>query len=165
VYQSYANAQRFEETMLVGRRRLDDHAATLLRVERGIPEFLVDTSEETIPLEAGLDDTISHTKGCYVGQEIIIRVLHRGHGRVARKLVGLTIDGDHAPAPGAAISSGDKEIGRVTSAAMSLRLKRPIALGYVQRDFVEPGTHVTIGEQAAAVTALPFVPREAFRPA
>ncbi len=46
--------------------------------------------EETIPLEAGIESrAISLTKGCYVGQEVIIRVLHRGHGRVARKLVGL----------------------------------------------------------------------------
>ena len=48
--------------------------------------------EETIPLEAGIESrAISLTKGCYVGQEVIIRVLHRGHGRVARKLVGLTV--------------------------------------------------------------------------
>ena len=49
-------------------------------------------TEDTIPLEAGIEDrAISLTKGCYVGQEIIIRVLHRGHGRVARRLVGLTL--------------------------------------------------------------------------
>ena len=48
---------------------------------------------DTIPLEAGIEDrAISLTKGCYVGQEIIIRVLHRGQGRVARRLVGLTLD-------------------------------------------------------------------------
>ena len=50
-------------------------------------------TEETIPLEAGIEDrAISLTKGCYVGQEIIIRVLHRGQGRVARRLVGLALD-------------------------------------------------------------------------
>ena len=47
--------------------------------------FGVDMDEDTIPLEAGIEDrAISLTKGCYVGQEIIIRVLHRGHGRVAQ---------------------------------------------------------------------------------
>ena len=57
--------------------------------------------EETIPLEAGIESrAISLTKGCYVGQEVIIRVLHRGHGRVARKLVGLTVNGPAAPPPG-----------------------------------------------------------------
>ena len=149
-----------------GAVEIDEADAEVLRIESGVPLFGRDMDEETIPLEAGIESqAISLTKGCYVGQEIIIRVLHRGHGRVARKLVGLTIDGDHVPAADSAIHSGDREIGRVTSAAMSPELKRPVALGYVQRDFVEPGTSVTIGEQAAVVTALPFVPREALKPA
>jgi folate-binding protein YgfZ len=143
---------------------LDERDADVLRIESGVPLFGRDMDQETIPLEAGIEShAISFTKGCYVGQEIIIRVLHRGHGRVARKLVGLTVDGVDVPAHGTAIHSGDREIGRVTSAALSPELNRPIALGYVQRDFVEPGTSVTIGEQAATVTPLPFVPREAVR--
>ena len=56
----------------------------VIRIERGVPKFLVDMDEDTIPLEAGIESrAISLTKGCYVGQEVIIRVLHRGHGRVA----------------------------------------------------------------------------------
>jgi folate-binding protein YgfZ len=141
-----------------GAVELDDADAETLRIEAGVPLFGRDMDEETIPLEAGIESqAISFTKGCYVGQEIIIRVLHRGHGRVARKLVGLTVVGDRVPVTGEAIHSGDREIGRVTSAAMSPALARPIALGYVQRDFVDPGTSVTIAGQAAAVTALPFV--------
>jgi folate-binding protein YgfZ len=116
--------------------------------------------EETIPLEAGIESrAISFSKGCYVGQEVIIRVLHRGHGRVARKLVGLTLDGDDVPEAGAAIRSGDREIGSVTSSTISPALKRPIALAYVHRDFLEAGTVVTAGGQHATVTALPFVGR------
>ena len=47
---------------------------------------------DTIPLEAGIEDrAISFTKGCYVGQEVIIRVMHRGHGRVARRLVSIVV--------------------------------------------------------------------------
>ena len=64
------------------------------RIEAGYPVFGVDMTSDTIPLEAGIEDrAISFSKGCYVGQEVIIRVLHRGHGRVAKKLVGLRIDG------------------------------------------------------------------------
>jgi glycine cleavage system aminomethyltransferase T len=48
----------------------------------------------------------------------------------------------------------------VTSSTASPALKRPIALGYVHRDFVEPGTTVTVGDQRATVTALPFVKRQ-----
>jgi folate-binding protein YgfZ len=116
--------------------------------------------EETIPLEAGIEDrAISLTKGCYVGQEIIIRILHRGHGRVARKLVGLSFaEGTGVPEAGAVITSGTREIGSVTSAADSPALGRPVALGYVHRDFVEPGTSVAVAGVPAHVAALPFVP-------
>jgi folate-binding protein YgfZ len=125
-----------------------------------VPLFHRDMDEETIPLEAGIEPrAISFTKGCYVGQEVIIRVMHRGHGRVARKLVGLAIDGDRVPAPGAAIHAGDREIGRVTSATRSPALDRPIALGYVHRDFVAAGTEVAVDGASARVTAVPFVDR------
>jgi folate-binding protein YgfZ len=132
----------------------------VIRIERGVPRFLADMDEDTLPLEAGIEDrAISFTKGCYVGQEIIIRVLHRGHGRVARKLVGLMLDpGASAPARGAGIASGSREIGAVTSAVESPDLGRPIALGYVHRDFVQPGTAVEIAGIPASVAALPFIP-------
>jgi tRNA-modifying protein YgfZ len=133
--------------------------ADVTRIEGGRPKFLVDMTADTIPLEAGIEDrAISLTKGCYVGQEIIIRVLHRGGGRVAKRLVGLAFGpGAAAPAPGARITTGDREIGTVTSAAESPSLGHAIALGYVQRDFVEPGTTVEVGGTAARVAGLPFV--------
>jgi folate-binding protein YgfZ len=137
---------------------MDVGTAEAIRLEAGVPRFLLDMDDETIPLEAGIEPrAISFTKGCYVGQEVIIRVMHRGHGRVARRLVGLTLDGDRVPPPGAAIHAGDREIGHVTSSALSPALKRPIALGYVHRDFVEPGTKVIVDGAAATVTALPFI--------
>ena len=122
-----------------------------------------DMDADTIPLEAGIEDrAISHTKGCYVGQEIIIRVLHRGGGRVARKLVGLLVD-DAVPSPGDGLRAGDREIGRVTSAVLSPALGRPVALGYVHRDFTTPGTDVQVLRQGtvlnATVAELPFVRR------
>jgi folate-binding protein YgfZ len=142
---------------------IDAETLEVARVEAGRPVFHKDMTEETIPLEAGIEDrAISLTKGCYVGQEIIIRVLHRGGGRVAKRLVGLTFDPDSAvPAPGSAVRSSEaREIGRVTSAVWSPALQRVIALGYVHRDFVEPGTRVGVAgetELAAVVTRLPFV--------
>jgi folate-binding protein YgfZ len=130
-----------------------------VRIESGVPKFHRDMDEETIPLEAGIESrAISLTKGCYVGQEVIIRVLHRGHGRVARKLVGLTIAGNNVPPPETPILAADgRDIGRITSSAWSPALKSAIALGYVQRDFVEVGTKVTVGGEDAVVTAVPFV--------
>ena len=137
---------------------MDDTLAEAIRIEAGVPRFGRDMNEDTIPLEAGIESrAISFTKGCYVGQEVIVRVRDRGHGRVARRLVGLTLDGDRVAASGAAIRVNDREIGHVTSSALSPTLKRPIALGYVHRDFVEPGTRVTVDGITATVTSLPFL--------
>ncbi len=99
--------------------------STAARIEAGYPVFGVDMTEDTIPLEAGIEArAISFTKGCYVGQEVIIRVLHRGGGRVAKKLVVMRIDGAAAECAAGKLFSGEREIGRVTSAAHSPRLGR-----------------------------------------
>jgi folate-binding protein YgfZ len=142
-----------------GATRIDPRVLEIARIEAGIPKFLVDMDTTTIPLEAGIEDrAISMTKGCYVGQEVIVRVLHRGGGRVAKKLVGLRtaspVSRDDR------LWSGEREIGRITSAVESPRFG-PIALGYVQRDFVEPGTELTVQRNGTNVTAVvapvPFV--------
>lgn len=141
-----------------GAPQLDEGAAEVLRVEAGRPAFTVDMTEETIPLEAGIESrAISHTKGCYVGQEIIVRLRDLAHGRVARKLVGLLVEGDRA-AVGDPISVADRKVGKVTSAVRSVALDRLIALGYVHRDHTAPGTIVQIGAQGlpATITPLPF---------
>jgi folate-binding protein YgfZ len=140
-----------------GAVELDLETADVLRVEGGVPEFHRDMDEETIPLEAGIEQrAISQTKGCYVGQEVIVRVLHRGHGRVARKLVGLTLGGTVVPARGSIVKSDEKDVGEITSSVRSIALDKPIALGYLQRDFLTPGTHVTVDGSDAVVTQLPF---------
>ncbi len=143
-----------------GATDVDPAIAETLRIEGGIPRFRRDMDEETIPLEAGIEDrAISLTKGCYVGQEVIIRVLHRGHGRVAKKLVGLTFDGDQVPPVPSSVRVDEKEVGRITSSTMSPALDRPIALAYLHRDFLAPGTGVCVNGTSAVVTALPFVVR------
>ena len=134
----------------------------VIRVEAGRPAFLIDMDEHTIPLEAGIEDrVISFTKGCYVGQEVIVRVMHRGGGRVAKKLVGFSLATSEVPPAGSTVHSGGRQIGRVTSSAWSPDLQRAIALGYVHRDFVSPATAVRIsapaGDLEAVVAALPFM--------
>jgi tRNA-modifying protein YgfZ len=141
-----------------GAAPVDPPSAETVRIEAGRPRFGVDMDTDTIPLEAGIEDrAISRSKGCYVGQEVIVRVLDRGHGRVARRLVGLSFTAD-VPAAGSKLFAGEREVGRVTSAAYSPALGHAIALGYVQRDFTSPGTIVTLESGAnATVTALPFL--------
>jgi folate-binding protein YgfZ len=152
----YADAQQEDEVAasLASAGALHATPATLeaARIEASYPVYGVDMTPDTIPLEAGIEDrALSLTKGCYVGQEVIIRVLHRGHGRVARRLVRLQIEGD-APQKDAKVFSGDREVGFITSSAKSPRLGT-IALGYLHREFVEPGTAVEIDLGEARVLA------------
>lgn len=122
--------------------------ATALRVDAGRPLFGVDMDADTIPLEAGLlERAISTTKGCYVGQEVIVRVLHRGGGRVARRLVKVRFDRPVADRleSGTTLSSGDREIGVVTSFAPALDGAGTIALAFVKRDHAEVSRGVAFG--------------------
>ncbi len=135
-------------------------ALDILRIEAGIAAFGRDMDETNVVTETNLDHAISFTKGCYLGQEIIIRIKHRGH--VAKKLTGLLLDKQVQIEAGAVISSAEgKEIGRVTSATFSPGLKTTIALGYVRYEYLSAGTAVNIqtgdGVSAARVHDLPFV--------
>ncbi len=154
-------ADHLRETLRrAGAIDVDSAAGEAVRIESGRPLFGVDMNSETIPLEAGIEDrAISRTKGCYVGQEVIVRVLDRGHGRVAKRLAGLELPpGAAVPPPDTSVMAGDREVGRVTSAIPSPALKRPIALAYVHRDFSAPGSEVTLGNGSTArVRDLPFV--------
>lgn len=130
-----------------------EEAFEILRIESGVPRWGLDMDGDTIPLEAAIEPrAISLTKGCYVGQEVIIRVLHRGHGRVARRLVRLALPDaieTALPASGEALKKDGRDIGRLTSVAWTPRTGG-VALGYVHRDLVEPGTEVVYGDGARA---------------
>jgi len=129
-----------------------EETAETLRIEAGRPRFGTDMSTDTIPLEAGLEDrAISFTKGCYVGQEVIVRVMHRGHGRVARRLVSIVITTGSVPARGDTIVRGDRVVGEITSATYSPKLGSPLALGYVQREHAGVGTELIVGGSQARV--------------
>lgn len=111
-----------------------------LRIEGGRPAFGTDMDGTTIPVEAGLvDRAFDHDKGCYTGQEVIVRIRHRG--RVNWHLRALRF-GDVAPAPGEQLfeGGGAKVRGRVTSVAQSPRFGQAIGLGYVRREVVPPAT-------------------------
>lgn len=129
-----------------------------LRIEAGIARYGIDMDETNVVTEANLDEAVSFTKGCYIGQEIIARIKYRGH--VAKKLTGLLFDGAAGLENGAKILSDDREIGRITSSTFSPQLDRTIALGYVKYDYLKPGTSVKVSSAAefsATVAELPFV--------
>ena len=115
--------------------------------------FGVDMDASTIPIEAGLEErAVSYTKGCYLGQEVIARIAHRGH--VNRHLAGLRLE---APcATPAELSKDGKAVGSLTSVATSAR-HGVIGLGLVHRKHVAPGTALDLpGGGQAVVEALPF---------
>jgi tRNA-modifying protein YgfZ len=130
-----------------------EEAAEIVRIESGRPRYGIDMTADNLPGEVGLEQrAISFTKGCYVGQEPVARMHHRGHPN--RHLRGLRLS---APAePGAPLQAEGKQVGAITSACVSPALG-PIALAIVRRE-VEPGAVVEVSSSNAAATvlALPF---------
>ena len=130
-----------------------------VRIEAGIPVMGRELDESTIPEEAGVvQRSVSFTKGCYTGQELVARIDSRG-GNVPRRLRGVVLDST-APV-GAALEADGKEVGRLTSVAWSPGLDATVALAYVRRA-VEPPAEVVVtwdgGSAPARVEALPLVP-------
>lgn len=130
------------------------------RIEAGRPRFGVDMHDDTIPLEAGIESrAISFDKGCYVGQEVVIRILHRGQGRVARRLAWVEqAPRDHDASgwqPGEAVYIDDKVVGGITSACWSPARGGLLGMAMVRRDAAEPGTAVRVGAHMATVRKLP----------
>jgi folate-binding protein YgfZ len=139
---------------------VSDETAEILRLEAGRPRFGQDADESHLADEVGLNDAISTTKGCYVGQEIVARM--RTYGRVNRRLVGFQFPDGLVPA-GTLLKqpegTGDDKIewGRVTSSAVS-PAAGPIGLGYAFRDVPPGGRLVSAADpQTSAIVAeLPF---------
>jgi folate-binding protein YgfZ len=139
-----------------GAQPVSEEAFEVLRIEAGVARHGRDMDETTIVTETNLDDAVSYTKGCYVGQEIIVRIKHRGH--VAKKLAGLRFETDRQIEAGTIIKSPDNtEIGRVTSSTVSPTLGS-IGLGYVRYEHIAAGTNVLVGDETrATITELPFI--------
>ncbi|MGH2606289.1 MAG: YgfZ/GcvT domain-containing protein, partial [Anaerolineales bacterium] len=117
-----------------------------LRIEAGIPEFGAEITEETNPLEAGLEASISFEKGCYIGQEIIARMQSRG--KRARRLVGLRLAGE-VISPAVVLHKGS-EVGRLTTSAHSPDLGW-IGLAVVRTAaLADPAARFLVGDPAVS---------------
>ncbi|HEX5887506.1 MAG TPA: glycine cleavage T C-terminal barrel domain-containing protein [Pyrinomonadaceae bacterium] len=139
-----------------GATPISERVEEILRIEAGIARYGRDMDESNVVTETNLDDAVSYTKGCYLGQEIIVRIKHRGH--VAKKLTGLRFETDQIVEAGSAIkSTDDKEIGRVTSATFSPKLQTTVGLGYVRYEHLAPGTPIRVNDVAGATASLPHV--------
>lgn len=130
---------------------LGDHAIyDAWRVSVGMPSMGAELDESTIPAEAGVVDlSVSFTKGCYTGQELVARIDSRGN-RTPRKLRRVVLaDAAEGVVPGTVLLAADgREVGVLTSVAA------PLALAYVRRE-VEPPAVVSVNGVAATVEVLP----------
>ena len=133
----------------------------MARIESGIPRFGIDMDESNFPQECGIEaQAVSYTKGCYIGQEVLNRIHTMGH--VNRQLVGLQLldELEQLPAKGDKLFLAGKEVGYVTSAVNSPRLKANIVLGYLRKEANKVGNDLILkhanGETPARVVALPF---------
>ena len=143
-----------------GVRPVGMDALDVIRVEQGVPAYGRELSEEFNPLEANLLDYISFDKGCYVGQEVVVRL--NTYDKVQKHLVGLSWEGDPDPLSGASLLLEEKRVGRITSAARSLGSNKGVGLAYVRKAQAKPGTELGTEPAAAAVTVK--VERVSFKP-
>jgi folate-binding protein YgfZ len=139
-----------------------DDAWEAVRIEAGVPAGGRDEVAGAIPAEVGLvERTVSFTKGCYTGQELVARLDARG-SKVARRLCGVVIDGregDDLPSVGTTLVTpdGEHEVGRLTSVAWSYGLGAVVALAMVHRRVEPPGpVRLRPGERSAEARPLPL---------
>jgi len=142
-----------------GARMISGETLEILRVEAGVPAYGTDIDENTLAPEVGrTDKAISYTKGCYLGQETIVRIRDLGH--VNRALLGLKAEGESIMPRGSKIFRDDKEVGEVRSSVLSPLLKTIIGLAYLHRSCQTPGTRVEVmvgpGRVPAEIASLPF---------
>jgi folate-binding protein YgfZ len=136
-----------------GGGEISEAAAEIARIEAGVPRFGAEITPATMPAEAHIvDEAVSFTKGCYIGQETVARLHYRG--KPNRHLRGLRFD---APAArGDTLRLGEREVGVVGSACVSPALG-PIGLAILRRE-AEPGATLALagGDNNAEVVELPF---------
>jgi len=135
-------------------------ARDTLRMEAGMPLYGHELSEEVDPISAGLGWAVDLSKD-FVGVEALRKIQESGP---KRKLVGLFIEGPRAARQHMTLHHDGKQIGEVTSGAMSPTLKRCIAMAYVDAPLAAPGTTLSLDLRGAqtpvTVTPLPFYKRK-----
>jgi glycine cleavage system T protein len=151
--------QLWQALVAAGARPAGRRAYHILRIEAGTPIYGVDVDETNLPQEVGrAEQTVSFTKGCYIGQETVARI--RTYGHVNRSLVGLKASGSEALPQGTLLFREGKEVGSITSSVLSPGLGTVLALAYVRRGSQEPGTILQVGTEGergtAEVVSLPF---------
>lgn len=136
---------------------VDDATYNILRVEAGMPVTGLELTEEINPWEARLDTSISLSKGCYNGQEVVARL--NTYQKISKRLCGLSLEAPLAMGTRAELKDGERVAGWISSSVQSPRYG-PIALGFVRGDWQAPGSSLKVlcegNESRATVQSLPF---------
>jgi folate-binding protein YgfZ len=146
---------------LIGADLLDSSAYEAHRIASGAPRGGLDfIYGDAFPHETNMDRLhgVDFDKGCYVGQEVVSRIQHRGTART--RTVRVLVDGP-APEPGAAILAGDKSVGTIGSTAGG----NALALLRMDRvaDALQAGAALTSGGiviRLAEPAELPTAPKQ-----
>jgi len=134
--------------------------AECLRIEAGVPCWGAELTENTLPPEAGLDQTaIDYGKGCYIGQEVISRIKSVGH--LNRHLAGFTAGAPLAPGMTLhPVADPDKAAGEITSGAWSFGLETWAGLGYLKRGFADAALYARSADGATTGVRIRSLPLE-----
>jgi folate-binding protein YgfZ len=138
-----------------------------IRIRSGVPVWGAEIDHDTIPATLGqriIDQSVSFTKGCFTGQELVARIDSRG-GHVPKLLHGVEIHGG-SPEPGAEVSVGDEFVGTITSAAPDNEVGS-VGLVFVPRAFEVPvgGVECDVDGTPSRLVHLPNVIGETPGPA
>jgi glycine cleavage system T protein (aminomethyltransferase) len=159
------DARALWDAVLEAGRRYDIRPAGLgardtLRLERALPLYGHELSEETSPLEAGLSWVVRFAKPSFIGRDVLLRQRERG---VARRLVGFVMTEAGIPRQGYRLLHGGQVVGAVTSGTKSPTLGKAIGLGYVASTLGAVGTQLGVDIRGrvigAQVVPLPFYKR------
>ncbi len=136
-------------------------ARDTLRLEAGMPLYGHEIGRETLPVQAGLGRVVVTDKPHFVGKAAI----ENGPAADAPVLVGLLGEGRRAARADYPVFDGDREVGLVTSGALSPTLGVPVAMAHVHPDVSAHGTALAVDVRGTripfSVVPLPFYKREA----
>jgi tRNA-modifying protein YgfZ len=157
-----------DERISGGKRRVRPigwHAFNIARIEAGTPLFNIDFGTENLPHETGiLNDRVSFTKGCFLGQEVVARMQHLGRPKIM--LVGLRMHDDVLPVEAAPVFAADdgkgdgevkhgEQIGVITSSTLSPLLgARPVAFAMLRSKDAQSGRRIVVEVEGRIGTAI-----------
>lgn len=135
-------------------------ARDTLRLEAAYPLYGHEIDDTINPYEAGLGWIVKLDKGDFIGREALLKI----RGSENKKLIGLAMEEPGIARQGCRIYHGEKEVGEVTSGTLSPFLDRPIALGYVKKEFSATDTKIAVDihhkKRHAVIVSLPFYRRK-----